>query len=402
MNILQLCNKAPYPPKDGGAIAILNLSKAFADNGHRVTVLAMNTTKHNVNAESIPGKYSSKIDFIYVPADTRIQPFKLIYNLLFSSFPYNAERFIRKNFSEKIIFVLTNATFDIVQLEGLYLTPYIPVVRKYSNAKISYRAHNVESEIWSRIASTTGKSVKKLYFRILANRMAEFEKSIINKYDLLIPITERDLRHLIRMGNQRPCKVTPAGISDSYYRETSYSGKSKSIFYLGALDWIPNQEGLIWFIDTVWKKLKTRNPSITFHLAGRNAPKWLIKKCIENSIIYHGEIENTRDYFDQHQIMVVPLFAGGGLRVKIIEAMARSKVVVTTPIGSEGLYIEDGVHAIIAETSESFLAGIEILLQNPEFFSKLEKNSYALAKQKYNNATIAAELMHFYNRHITC
>jgi glycosyltransferase involved in cell wall biosynthesis len=399
MKILQICNKVPYPAKDGGAIAVLNLSEVFALNGHQVTILAMNTGKHHSEVKSIPGYYTEKIHFVYVPVNSEIKPFKLIFNYFFSSLPYNAVRFMDKKFEEELKKLLIDNTFDIIQLEGLYLLPYVDVIRQSSKAKIVYRAHNIEHEIWTRLVTETVNPLKKIYLASLARRIKKFETDCLNSYDLLVPITERDHLRLNSMGNMKPAHVSPTGISIEKFKKNNNSYIPDSLFYIGALDWFPNQEGLSWFIDHVWPFLKEEKPEVSFHVAGRNSPKWLQKKCLQNRIEFHGEIENAQAFFDSYQIMVVPLFAGSGMRIKIVEAMARSKVIITTTIGAEGIAIENKVHAVISDTSQSFVKEISYLLENNDYFKKIEWNAYELAEHNYSNTGIGKDLINFYRQY---
>src|SRR6056297_2353182 len=152
MKILQVTNKVPYPTNDGGAIACMNMTSGFALLGHKVTVLAMNTKKHHTDLYEIPESVRDWADFILVNVPARIAAIPALVNLVFSGKPYNAVRFISRAFSRRLEQVLKSDDFDVVQLEGLYVCPYIPLIRKYSRAKIVYRAHNIEHEIWERTA----------------------------------------------------------------------------------------------------------------------------------------------------------------------------------------------------------------------------------------------------------
>lgn len=107
--------------------------------------------------------------------------------------------------------------------------------------------------------------------------------------------------------------------------------------FLGALDWFPNQQGLLWFIDSVWPDVKAKVPEASLHIAGRNASTTLANK-IASACDYYGEVDDTRKFISDKSICIVPLFAGSGLKIKIIEALAAGKVVVTTPIGAEGCH----------------------------------------------------------------
>jgi hypothetical protein len=211
MKILQLTNKPPWPARDGGAIAMLSLTKGLAYAGNEVTVLAMNTTKHHTNPDEIPAEIRKLADFRWVEVPAETSPLQAVFNLFFSKQPYNAVRFISKTYETALARTLEEKKFDIVQLEGLYLCPYVPVIRKHSSAVVAYRSHNIENEIWSRTASIS-RGAKRWYLKNLASRIERFEKYWLNSYDLLVPITERDEEILENMGNRKPSHVSPTGI----------------------------------------------------------------------------------------------------------------------------------------------------------------------------------------------
>jgi len=214
MKILQVTNKVPYPTKDGGAIACMNLTRGFSLLGHQVTVLSMNTAKHNVSMDDIPDSVKELADFQLVDVPARINAASALWNLFFSLKPYNAVRFISSKFKAELKQVLLENEFDIVQLEGLYLCPYIPLIRKNSKAKIVYRAHNIEHEIWDRTAINS-KGFTKRYLKLLSRRIRKFEIRLLNDYDLIVPITERDSLILSQFGNTKPGHVSQTGIDSS-------------------------------------------------------------------------------------------------------------------------------------------------------------------------------------------
>jgi len=173
MRILQLTNKPPWPDKDGGAIAMLNLTRGFYRLGHEVTILSMNTLKHHTRKEEIPPEVRKLADFRFAEVPAPVSPLSALGNLLFSRLPYNAVRFISGSYRNALTSLLKEKDFDIVQLEGLYLCPYIPLIRAHSKALIAYRAHNIEAEIWQRTAALTS-GLKKVYLQILSRRIALF------------------------------------------------------------------------------------------------------------------------------------------------------------------------------------------------------------------------------------
>ncbi|HBL73689.1 MAG: hypothetical protein A2W90_13250 [Bacteroidetes bacterium GWF2_42_66] len=399
MRILQLTNKSPWPPKDGGAIASMNLTKGFGFLGHKVTILSMNTEKHKAKKKDIPENLKALADFHFVDVPASISVWGAIRNLLFSRLPYNAERFISEDFSLALIKLLQKKKYDIIQLEGLYLCPYIALIRRHSDAKIVYRAHNIEHEIWNRTAKMT-QGPKKNYLKLLAARIKRFEISYLNDYDLLVPITERDAAMLNSMGNKKPYFTSQTGIDLSFLIPTAKNLEFPSLFHIGSLDWSPNQEGLIWFLNNCWPVISKKYTELKFYIAGRNAPLWLEKKFSLKNIVYLGEIEDAYEFINSKAIMVVPLFSGSGMRIKIVEGMALGKPIVTTSIGTEGIETTSGEDILIADDAESFNNAIYTLLENREVFDKIGKNAIDLIRKKFDNLALAAQLIEFYNNHL--
>jgi len=399
MKILQVTNKVPYPTKDGGAIACMNLTRGFSLLGHHVTVLTMNTAKHHISLEEIPEAVKDLADFRLVEVPAKINRLAAFFNLIFSKKPYNAVRFISSSFEKELEIILKEDSFDVIQLEGLYVCPFIPVIRLYSNAKIVYRAHNIEYEIWNRTAAmATG--VEKWYLKILSQRIRKFEKKLLNSYDLLVPITERDGLILDKMGNKKPRHVSQTGIDSSMLIPNSKNLEHPSLFHIGSLEWAPNQEGLIWFLDNCWSEIHKKYPDLKFYVAGRNAPVWFQRKLGLPNVIYKGEVADAYEFMNSKSIMVVPLNSGSGMRIKIIEGMALGKPIVTSTIGTEGISTTSGKNIIVAEDKSGFVEAISDLIENREFFDDISKNAIEYIHENFDNLASAGALIEFYKQHI--
>lgn len=399
MKILQITNKVPYPVKDGGAIACINLTRGFSFLGHKVTLVAMNTVKHNITLREIPESIRELADFRLVDVPARISPFSALLNLLFSRKPYNAVRFISGTFERELKKILQANEFDIIQLEGLYVCPYIPLIRKYTKAKVVYRAHNIEHEIWSRTA-IMAKGLEKWYMKILSNRIKQFELELLNKYDLLVPITERDGTLLDKLGNIKPRHVSQTGIDSSVLVPNSKNLVHPTLFHIGSLEWAPNQEGLLWFLEECWPAINKKYPDLQFFIAGRNAPDWFQKKMNLPNVVFLGEIQDAYEFINSKSIMVVPLHSGSGMRIKIIEGMALGKPIVTTAIGTEGISTTSGHNIIVAEDAKGFVDSISELIENREVFDKISRNAIEYIHEKFDNLSSAGALIEFYKKHI--
>ncbi len=400
MNILVITNKLPYPPKDGGAIATLSLAKNLAEHAKSIDILAINTSKHYFDIDKIPAELTKRVGFADYYINTDLKLTKLVLNLLFSKYPYNAERFLEKGFGEKIKEQLRQKKYDIIQLEGLYVMPYIDVIRSETDALVAYRAHNIEHEIWQRTLNQTNGFVKKTYIKILSNRIRKMEKSYINKYDLLVPITDRDKNKLSEFGNTKPSLTISTGINTELYQVSQEPAEPNSLFHIGALDWSPNQEGLLWFIDNCWAKIQKQNPNIKFYIAGRNAPDWLKKHFDKKNIVFLGEIDDAHAFMNSKMIMVVPLLSGSGMRIKIVEAMALAKPIVTTDVGIEGIHAENHKHAVIANTADQIAEQIISLTNNPKKIEEIGNNAKIFVSENFDNLAISKKLYDFYVKHL--
>jgi glycosyltransferase involved in cell wall biosynthesis len=387
---------------------MFNLASSLNRLGHEITVLTMSTSKHKLTDEK-KEEFAKLLHLHVVYVDTTPHRADLLNNLIFSRQPYNVRRFHSKTFETELTRLLKTETFDVVQLEGLYLTQYIPVIRQNSNAHVVLRAHNVEHEIWERIVDTEKNLFRKLYFKILAKRIKCFEYQSINQCDLIVPITSRDLNKFNSMGNVRPALVCPAGIDidvDAFAVENArVTTKATptdnfSLFFLGSLDWIPNQEGLLWFLSEVFPMLLQKYPKLKLHIAGRNAPGNLLKKMDIPGVVFYGEIADSREFIKANSILVAPCFSGSGMRVKVIEAMSMGKPVITTPIGAEGLSVEHDENIIIADNARDFYQQLERLIKYPDLCLKIGQNAQNFVFEKFNNLDIASSLAGFYKTHL--
>jgi len=394
MDILILSIKNPYPPRDGGAIATLNMAMGLAGAGNNLTLLAMNTLKHYFRADKIPREIREQIRMILVDADTSIKPGALLLNLFFSSEPYIAQRFNQKDFAARLTELLVSERFDVIQLEGPYLASYLPLIRKHSRAKLALRSHNIENEIWQRKSRNERRLIEKLYFMHLSGRIRRLEKKLLAQTDILIPISDRDCRKLKKMGFSGPAMTIPTGLNASDYERVAPSIEN-SIFFIGSLDWMPNQEGLYWFIDEVLPYLSASGTPFTFHVAGRNAPEELISKLQDPHIVFHGEVEDARTFMQHYEVMAVPLLTGSGIRIKIIEGMAMGKPVVTSIIGAEGISALDRKQIFIANEPETFAQDLIRLLKNPALRQEVSEASRQFILENFDTFALSDKLTQF-------
>ncbi|MCF8298903.1 MAG: glycosyltransferase family 4 protein [Saprospiraceae bacterium] len=391
MNILQICNKIPYPPQDGGAIAMNNITNSFINSGHKVKILAVTSPKHSVKIEELPEDYvnKTKIELEFINTDVKATAAFLN---LFSCRSYNIQRFYSIKFENKLTKTLKENNFDIIQFESIFLVSYLKTVRKHSNAKIVLRAHNVEHRIWERMAMTEKSFLKRRYIKLLAKRLKKVEIAESNNVDSICTVTQNDLEIFRQNGCKVPMTVIPIGIdvtkeSKLYKTEVEFP----SIFHIGAMDWMPNIEAVNWFLDNVWDEVHKQFPELKFYLAGRNTPEWLLKLNKPNVEVL-GEVESAGEFISAKAIMIVPLLSGSGMRVKIIEGMMLGKAIITTSIGIEGIEATNNENVLIANTALEFVEAISKCVIDKEFCIKLGENAKAHAGNVYDNVKLTEKL----------
>ena len=384
--------RVPFPLLDGGAIAMYNLVKGLKSSGADLTILAYNTIKHFADPIPVEILELGKVHTCYI--DNRVKPIGAFLNL-FSSKSYNISRFKSESVEDKLRVLLTNNTFDIIHFDSLYTGIYLPSAKQLAPNTITVlRQHNIEYQIWDRIA-TGSSGLKKWYLNMLVKRLRNEEQQLIPQFDAIIPITSIDAKCFESVGAQNQY-VCPVGVNLNQY-DIKTVIDDNSVFHLGSLDWMPNLEGMKWFIDAVWPLVINSYPQAKFYIAGRNVPDWIKELDGQNNIVVDGEIPSAPKYLQSKQIMVVPLKSGSGMRVKIIEGFAAGKAIVSTRVGAEGINYTKGVNIEIEDDAKEFASSIVKLLIDKEKVSLLGENSKNLIRKEYSEEATAKGLINFYN-----
>jgi glycosyltransferase involved in cell wall biosynthesis len=387
------------PAIDGGCIAIHNITQCLLDSGMEVKVLAVATPKHPFVVTAYSKDYLKKTRFESVYIDTTPHKIEAL-KTLFTGNSYQISRFYHKNMVAKLTEVLKNEDFDIIHVESIYMAPYIPLLRKLSKAKILLRLHNIEHLIWERLSDNEHNPFKKLAYRVNAHQLKRVERKILREVDGYMSISEPDYQYFHNTAPNLPGVVIPFGINvDDYDMEDDdYIATDRpELFHLGSMNWSPNVEGIEWFLDEVWPEILVAHPDLTFTLAGHDIPE-RIRNRHDPNVIVVGSVPNANEFMMDYDIMVVPLLSGSGIRIKIVEAMALGRVVITTTIGAEGLDVQDGKHLFIANTPEEFVAIVNKCVAMPDLCTIISENAQHYISMHHNNTVIAQQIKDFYEQ----
>lgn len=360
MKILHLCNKVPYPGRDGSSLAMEALIRLENKAGHEVHVLALNTDKHFVERpEPIDG-----IEFETI--SVRVSPsLKGLWKHVSHPASYFAARFDHepvqtriRTLSSEVDLVVVDSIFMAVYLGAFGATPWI------------LRAHNVEHQIWERTLRSMPFGAKKIFTAWQTSRLKHWEIQTLQGASVWA-ISEEDGANIRQLGASHvlalPCTYDPLG------PWTSSGSEGQGVYYLGALDWLPNIQGLRWYLERVHP-----NVGVPVTVISKKWPDSLGKP---SGIAHVPRLEDGFD-FDQHGIFIAPILSGSGMRIKLLEAMVRGKAIVTTSIGAEGLKNAPGL--AVEDDPSAFAAAIHRLVQDPAYRIQQGK-----AAQEHAHATFA-------------
>ena len=370
-----------------------NTIKGLVALGHSVSLISLNVKK-NGNPHK-RDRLLEKINYMEYDIDIRMTAVEAVSNL-FTKNAYNIERYYNAGFEKLLSKNLVDNKYDIIQLEGIFVAPYLNIIRKNSKAKIVFRAHNIEHQVWQKLAQQKSDPIKRWYLQLLARRIKYYELEMLNKFDGIVAFTGQDRNSMLSFGNKIPLIVLPIGIDPALYKPDYSKTDFPSMFFLGSLDWLPNREGIEWFIDNFYKDLTDGDLKAKFYVAGHNIPERFDDYEVPGKVYIHGEVDDALEFVNSKAIMIVPLLSGGGMRVKIVEGMAMEKCIISTTLGAEGISIQNGHNIIIANNLDEFYNAMRKCITDEQYCREIGQNARRLIEEQYNVNTITAGLARFY------
>ena len=401
MRILQLCHKPPRPALDGGCLAMDAMTMGFLENDAEVKVLTASTHTHPIQMDQLASDYIADTDLEAVRIETQLD-IRDAYVSLVNGDSYSISRFYAHHHAMVIKQALSRRRYDVVQLESLYTTPYIETIRRHApNALISLRSHNHEYRVQEERWKAMRNPLKRMFMRYMTNNLERYEKDVLDKVDVVVAISDSEAEGYRKWGYSGPMQVSSYGVDSTAIvdKETPASpltGPAK-LFHVGAIDWKPNEEGIDWFIASVWPTLLSRHPDVEFHLAGKGLDPSRYRDV--QGVINHGEVPDSDAFAAERDLLVVPLLRGAGIRVKIVQALANGIPVATTTKGGQGLGLENGT-GIAWDDPDSFVDCISNILLHPTKLGSLRKQGMDIAKMQFDRRLIARDLIAFYREHM--
>jgi len=284
--------------------------------------------------------------------------------------PYAVSRFASFQVQDKLRFWFRERRFDVAVCDFLDAAVNFP---GRLNIPCVLFQHNVESEIWRRHAATAGNPLKKLMYDMEFRKMLRYEQVEVRKFHHVVAVSEGDRTLMTQWVDDDRVTVVPTGVDLAQYRpDPSAPDPSPIVTFVGAMDWEPNVDGVEYFASEMWPAIQAEVPEAKLRIVGRN-PDRRVKKWASESIEITGRVPSVVEYLQQSSVVIVPLRIGGGTRLKIYEAMATAKAVVSTTVGAEGLDVQHGRDIMLADDAASFAQAVIMLLRDRELRRRYQK-----------------------------
>jgi glycosyltransferase involved in cell wall biosynthesis len=369
---------------------VYNTIKGLLGLGVELTLFSLNNSKQYVDVDDIYDPVFEKINFHSFTVDIEVNVWDAFVNI-FSNQSYNVSRYFDSDAEKVLENILREQEFDVVQFEGLFVVPYLDTIKAHSKAKLVYRAHHIEHDVWERLAQSERFTPRRTYLEFLARRLRDYETEQINRFHQVFAISEPDRQTLLLMGCETKLDVFPVALDFSKYRIDTTKTSFPTLFHLGAMDWQPNKEGLEWFLDEIWPDIEELNGELRFYIAGKNMQKQFFDYDSENLIV-EGEVFDAVDFINSKAIMIVPLLSGSGMRVKIIEGMAMQKCIIATTQAAEGINCKHERDILIANTADEFYRAILKCITQPNKWKEIGLNARKTV-ENYHDITANSKRM---------
>lgn len=382
--ILYLIPYSPANPVFGGALRIYHLLKHLYKY-HDVTVAGFSTPEEEGELIKQFPLLAGKTHFVNYPYSERTARWSLIKSLFTSH--SNWHQVTRSNeFQQKLDTLLAAETFDVIQSEF----PVMAMFDYNSPAMKVIDAHNVEYDNFKRMAKVKNP-FKKLFYHLEAYKFYKEETAVYAEQDALLATSERDISIFDQTQPEVPKYLIPNGVDTTYFQPFDTQPVPHSMVFVGMMKYVPNYDGITWFLDEVFPKILEKVPDATITIVGKNPPQSISSRADKN-IIVTGFVEDTRPYIEKSAVYVVPLRMGGGTRLKIMEALAVKKPMVTTSIGCEGIDVVDGESILIADKPDEFAAKVIELFTHPKLAADITEKGYELVNSKYRWESIGLQM----------
>lgn len=399
LNILFVSATIPYPAIDGGRIRVLNLVQNLSKNNN-ITFLTYNSSdKDEQNIKYLRDIGIDVIDIKFNYNEILSNKSSILKQILKGK-PFTIAKYYSDRMVNKINELLEKNLYDVIHFEMLHTGQYITELYNIVYVELCLGLQNIDSLIWKRLADTESNPIKRSILNWQYKRFLNLERILSPLFDSCICVSKEDEERLRKINPFARTEVVPNGVDTDYFIPTDVKENEYQIVFVGSMDWQPNEDAVLYFCDKIFPLIKKKMPQIKFYIVGSNPTERVKKLANIDGVVVTGLVDDVREYISQSAVFVVPLRIGGGTRLKILQALAMKKAVLSTSIGCEGLGLINGEHLIIEDDPKKFAEFLVLLINNEDLRHKLGENGRKLVEDHYDWKALSTKLDTIYRRHL--
>lgn len=386
MNVLFVAEDCPYPPDNGGRLRTFNLLKHLSLR-HEITLVSPAYPGADLDAA-----FGHRLKRVITVSPQRPTTLRTLRSFV-SPLPYIVRKFQNPAMSAAVRETLAAHPFDLLHCDSAMVAPSVPV--NAPTPKV-LNMHSIEAVVWERYLKTERSPWMIPLLRSQLAKVTAYESQLPHIFDWCVMVSQRDREEMcIRYGCDN-VSVVPNGVDLDYFRPLPDPLKP-TVAFICSLDYRPNKDAVRWFVESIWPRIRAEMPETRMLLVGRRPARWVVHSCRHAGISLYADVPDTRPYLADASVIVSPIRIGGGTRLKILEAMAAARCVVSTTVGAEGLDVRDGEHLAITDDPADFAWKVVLLLRNPVRRQGLACKGRALVEGKYGWDRIAVRLEEAWN-----
>ena len=401
MRVLHFAPRLCWPLDTGAKLRNYHLARVLARQA-RVTLLAFNHHDESLSADENP------YDQVIAVKRDAAYTFAKAVRGLWGRTPLPVLNYTTDSMKKALERILDERDFDVVQVEGIHLMAYLPIIRSARKRPLVICDwHNIESELMRQYSRHEPNLLRRAYAGKTARLMSDFESRALRDFDAHVVVSRRDAERLRDLNSDSRVFVIENGVDPGYYSDAQLErvagarrdaqGKNRIVF-VASMDYHANIEGAVSFAREVWPRLRARQPKLVFTIVGRDPSREVRALALTPGIEVTGTVDYVRPFYRNAVAAIVPLNVGGGSRLKILEAMAAGVPVVSTTLGAEGLDVLPGENILIADTNEQLVEAIVSVVEDQEQRNRLGTAGRALVSNHYDWERLGTNLFEIHQQ----
>ncbi len=395
MKILLIVDHIPFPPDKGTSIRNYNLLRRIA-KAHEVWVVALTSPGESREGVSRLMEFCKGVETVEIRHSGALEHPLMALRYLILGHPIELRHYQSSEMVDRIRQLASRVDFDIIDIVNSYMGLYLEALAPELRQKTVLTFIDVVSSAYERISRLEPSLPRKFRTWLYSRMMRGWEPYYAERFARCITVSESDRRLLLSSNPRLKMDVVPNGIDTRYYQQLPYPNGKPALVFVGGLEYRPNIDAVHYFCLDVYPQIKAALPDLEVWIVGHNPPGE-VRALAGDHIHVTGSVNDVRPYYELSTVSIVPLRAGGGTRLKILESMALGRPVVSTSIGCEGLDVVDGEHISVADTSEQFARKILNLLTDEELRKRMIGKARELVVNRYDWDIITQSLMQTYS-----